>query len=179
MVDWVNKDPKQHLIDFRLCQCNHFSQRNVPSCYEISWKHLFKLSLQTAMQSSAQGAALSVDAEQGERSAGSDLQGGGLCFWISIHRLRAGLHSPRTSSPSVNSSSKLLLQAASAAVPAAIPAAVPAPSPCVCNAVLVVRGSCTWTTGNRAAPSPCPGGDLQAPSGEQRPWDLAAQQEGQ
>lgn len=62
MVDWVNRDPKQHLIDFRLCQCNHFSQRNVPSCYEISWKHLFKLSLQTAMQSSAQGAARWVNA---------------------------------------------------------------------------------------------------------------------
>lgn len=95
MVDWFNKDPKQHLIDFRHCQCNHFSQRNVPSCYEISWKHLFKLSSQTAMQRDLCWELLieltfpsAPGNGEATAQAACDLQGGGFYFSINAYRFK-------------------------------------------------------------------------------------------
>lgn len=95
MVDWFNKDPKQHLIDFRHCQCNHFSQRNVPSCYEISWKHLFKLSSQTAMQRDLCWELLieltfpsAPGNGEATAQAACNLQGGGFYFSINAYRFK-------------------------------------------------------------------------------------------
>lgn len=50
---WIGSVKTQgQLADFRHCYCDHFSWSNVPSHYEISWKHLFKWNLQTALQKS-------------------------------------------------------------------------------------------------------------------------------
>lgn len=93
-VDWFSEDPKQCLINFRHCQRNHFSWRNVPSCYEISWKPLFKLSLQTAVQRDLHWELVTEfpfpgapGSQEATAQAGREQRGRGSGFWINAYRL--------------------------------------------------------------------------------------------
>lgn len=107
MVDWVSKDPKQHLTDFRHCRCKHFSWRNAPSCYEISWKHLFKRSSGTAARRDVHWEPFTEfpfpgtpGSREATARAGCEREGGGFGFCIDAYRLEKGLHSSWTASPS-------------------------------------------------------------------------------